>query len=113
MQVLHQPSCVLNYEVDALADDEPFRLPTSHLTGWFSDYPEAGSNMYLLAPDQVYKVRVLASSLWVPEVRRWEPERFIIGEGINFIVEDTTRLMQNLHRANVIAEQVGIRLYKE
>ena len=33
--------------------------------------------------------------------------------GINFTVEDTTRLMQNLHRANVIAEQVGIRLYKE
>ena len=81
--------------------------------GWFSDYPEAGSNMYLLAPDQVYKVRVLASTVWVPEVRRWEPEVFIIGEGINFTVEDTTRLMQNLHRANVIAEQVGIRLYKE
>ena len=81
--------------------------------GWFSDYPEAGSNMYLLAPDQVNKVRVLASTVWVPEVRRWEPEVFIIGEGINFTVEDTTRLMQNLHRANVIAEQVGIRLYKE
>ena len=81
--------------------------------GWFSDYPEAGSNMYLLAPDQVYKVRVLASTVWVPEVRRWEPEVFIIGEGINFTVEDTTRLMQNLHRANVVAEQVGIRLYKE
>ena len=81
--------------------------------GWFSDYPEAGSNMYLLAPDQVYKVRVLASTVWVPEVTRWEPEVFIIGEGINFTVEDTTRLMQNLHRANVIAEQVGIRLYKE
>ena len=58
--------------------------------GWFSDYPEAGSNMYLLAPDQVYKVRVLASTVWVPEVRRWEPEVFIIGEGINFTVEDTT-----------------------
>ena len=57
--------------------------------------------------------RVLASTVWVPEVRRWEPEVFIIGEGINFTVEDTTRLMQNLHRANVIAEQVGIRLYKE
>ena len=28
--------------------------------GWFSNYPEAGCNMYLLAPDQVYKVRVLA-----------------------------------------------------
>ena len=62
---------------------------------------------------QVYKVRVLASSVWVPEVRRWEPEVFIISEGINFTVQDTTRLMQNLHRANVIAEQVGIRLYKE
>ena len=75
--------------------------------------PEAGSNMYLLAPHQVYKVRVLASTVWVPEVRRWEPEVFIIGEGINFTVEDTTGLMRNLHRANVIAEQVGIRLYKE
>ena len=81
--------------------------------GWFSDYPEARSNMYLLAPDQVYKVRLLASSVWVPEVRRWEPEVFIIGEGINFTVEDTTRLLQNLRKANMIAEQVGIRLYKE
>ena len=81
--------------------------------GWFLDYPEAGSNMYLLAPDQVHKVRVLASSVWVPEVRHWEPEVFIIGEGINFTVEDTMRLMQNLHKANIIAEQVGIRLYKE
>ena len=26
--------------------------------GWFSDYPKAGSNMYLLASDQVYKLRV-------------------------------------------------------
>ena len=26
-------------------------------------YPEAGSNMYLLAPDQVYKVRAQASSV--------------------------------------------------
>ena len=38
---------------------------------------------------------------------------FIIDEGINFTVEDTTRLMQNWHRAKLIAEQVGIRLYKE
>ena len=69
--------------------------------------------MYLLAPDQVYKVRVQAPSVWVPEVRRWEPQVFIIAEGINFTVEDTTGFMQNLHKANVIAEQVGIRLYKE
>ena len=39
--------------------------------------------MYLLAPYQVYKVRVLASSVWVPEVRRWEPEVFIISEPEN------------------------------
>ena len=56
---------------------------------------------------------MLASSVWVPEVRCWELEVFIIGEGINFTVDHTTRLMQNLHKANVIAEQVGIRLYKE
>ena len=58
-----------------------------------------GRKQYVLigTRDQVYKVRVLASSVWVPEVRRWEPEVFIIGEGINFTVEDTTRLMQNLH----------------
>ena len=54
--------------------------------GWFTDYPEVGSNMYLLAPDHVYKVRVLASSVWVPEVRRSEPEVFIISEGINYTV---------------------------
>ena len=69
--------------------------------------------MYLLGPDQVYKVRVQASSVWVLEVRRREPEVFIIGEGINFTVEDPTRLMHSLHKANVIAEQVGIQLYKE
>ena len=51
--------------------------------------------------------------MWVPEVRRWEPEVFLIGEGINFTVEDTTRLMQSSHKANMIAERVGIRLYKE
>ena len=51
--------------------------------------------------------------MWVPEVRRWGPEVFLIGEGIKFTVQDTTRLMQNLQKANVIAEQVGIRLYKE
>ena len=44
-------------------------LAEKRTRGWFSDYPEAGSNMYLLAPDQAYKVRVLASSMWVPEVR--------------------------------------------
>ena len=48
-----------------------------------------------MAPDQVYKVQVPASSVWVPEVRRWELEVFIIGEGINFTVEDTTRLMES------------------
>ena len=51
--------------------------------GWFSDYPEAESNTYLLAPDQVCKVQVLASSVWVPEVRRWEPEVFIRGHQLH------------------------------
>ena len=48
----------------------------------------------------------------MPEVRYWEPEVFIIGEGINFTVEDPTRLMHSLDKTNVIAERVGIRVYK-
>ena len=38
---------------------------------------------------------------------------FIIGEGMSFTVEDSTRLMHSLHKANVVAEQVDIRLYNE
>ena len=61
----------------------------------------------------MYKVGVEASSVWVPEVRRWEPQVFIIVATINLTVEGLTRLMHSLHKANVIAQQVGIQLYKE
>ena len=73
--------------------------------GWFSGYPEEGSNLYLLALDQVYKVRVLASTVWVPEVRCLEPEVFIIVEGINFTVEDTTRTQPTMWRWSAESRQ--------
>ena len=38
---------------------------------------------------------------------------FITREGMDFIVDDPTRLIYSLHKANVIAEQKGIWLYKE
>ena len=63
--------------------------------------------MYLLGPDEVYQVRVAASSVWVPEERIWAPEVFIIREGINFTVDDPTRLVYRLRGANTIAVQVG------
>ena len=30
-------------------------------------YPASGTNMYWLGPDEVYKVKVVTSSAWVPE----------------------------------------------
>ena len=39
--------------------------------------------------------------------------RLLIGEGINFTVDDPTRLVYSLHKANLIATQVGIRQYKK
>ena len=79
------------------------------------DYPGAGTNMYLLGlgPDQVYQIRVEASSIWVPEERRWGPQVFSIREGIIFTVNDPVRLMYSLHKANVIAKRLGMWLYKE
>ena len=69
--------------------------------------------MCLLGPDVVYKVRVVASSVWVLEERSWASKVFITREGIKFAVDDPTRLVYSFHTANVIAAQAGIRLDKE
>ena len=69
--------------------------------------------MYLLGPDKVHQVRVVASSVWVLQERSWVREVFVIREGINFTVDDPTRLVYSLHKANLIATQVNIRQYKE
>ena len=71
--------------------------------GWASDYPVSGTNMYLLGPDEVYQVRVVASSIWVPKERIWVPEVCITREGINVLVDDLTRLVYNLHTAKMMA----------
>ena len=87
---------------------EPIEVLPPGFEGWsFLEQIGVGSAPTMDEVKAAYRKWVL------PEVRRWEPEVFIISEGINFTVEDTTGLMRNLHRANVIAEQVGIRLYKE
>ena len=67
--------------------------------------------MYLLGPDRVYRVQVVASCVWVPEERIWAPEVFIMGEGIHFKVDDSVRLMAHLDHANIIAVELGLRTY--
>ena len=42
--------------------------------------------MYLLGPDRVYLVHVVAGCAWVPEERIWAPKVVVI---IHFIVDDT------------------------
>ena len=61
-----------------------------------------------MATDEVYKVKVVASSAWVVEDRIWAPEVCIIGEGIDFTVDDTARSFSNLHTTNTTASQVGM-----
>ena len=60
--------------------------------GWTSDYPNLGTYMYLLGPDEVYQVRVVASSVWVPEERIWAMEVFIIKECMNFTVDEPDKV---------------------
>jgi hypothetical protein len=36
----------------------------------------AGTNMYSLGPDEVYEVKIVTPSAWVPEGRIWAPEVF-------------------------------------
>ena len=67
--------------------------------------------MCLLGPDRVYLVQVVVGCVWVPEERIWSAEVFIVGEGIHFIVDDSVRLMAQLNRANIIAAELGLRMY--
>ena len=67
--------------------------------------------MYLLVPNTVYLVQVVAGCAWVPEERIWALEVFIVGEGIHFIVDDSVRLMAQLNNANIIAMELGLRTY--
>ena len=80
--------------------------------GWTGDYPNGGARMYLLGPDRVYLVQVVASCAWVPEERIWAPEVFIVGEGIHFTVDDSMRLMAKLNHANIIAAEMGLKTYE-
>ena len=68
--------------------------------------------MYLLGPDRVCLVQVVAGFAWVPEERIWAPEVFIVGEGIHFTVDDSVRLMAQLNHANMIAAQPGLKTYE-
>ena len=68
--------------------------------------------MYLLGPDRVYLVQVVAGCAWVPEERIWAPEVFIVGEGIHFTVDDSVRLMAQLNHANIIAAKLGLKTYE-
>ena len=68
--------------------------------------------MYLLGPDRVYLVEVVAGCAWVPEERIWAPEVFIVGEGIRFTVDDSVRLMAQPNHANIIAAELGLKTYE-
>ena len=48
---------------------------------WTSNYAKAGTNMYFLELDEVYQVRVVTSSTWVPKDKIWAPQVFILGKG--------------------------------
>ena len=99
-----------------LTFQEKFRWHTQDFCAWRGltlGYPNSGTLPYLLGPDVVYQVTMVASSIWVPEERSPTPEVFIIREGINFTIDDPTRSVYSLHKANIITAQVGIRKYKE
>ena len=68
--------------------------------------------MYLLGPDRVYLVQVVAGCVWVPWERIRAPEVFIVGEGIHFTVEGSVRLMAQLNHANIIAAELGLKTYE-
>ena len=68
--------------------------------------------MYLLGPDGVYLVQVVAGCAWVPEERILAPEVVIVGEGIHFTVDDPVRLMAQLNHANIIAAELGLKTYE-
>ena len=57
-------------------------------------------------------MQVVASCAWVPEERIWAPEVFIVGEGINFTMDDSVSLMAQLNHANIIATELGLRAYE-
>ena len=67
--------------------------------------------MYLLGPDIVYLVQVVAGCVWVPEESIRAPEVFIVGEGIHFIVDDPVRLTAKPNHANIIAAELGMTMY--
>ena len=48
---------------------------------------------YVFIGSEVYKVKVVASSTWVVGDRIWVP--VYIGQGINFTVDNTTKLFSN------------------
>ena len=52
-----------------------------------------------------------AGCVWVPEERIWALEVLIVGEGIRFIVDDPVRLMTQPNRANIIAAELGMKMY--
>ena len=67
--------------------------------------------MYLLGPNTIYVVQVMASCVWILEGRIWAPEVFIVGEGILFRIYDNVRLMAQPNRANIIAVELGMKTH--
>ena len=67
--------------------------------------------MYLLGPNRVYLVQVVAGCVWVSEERIWAPEVVISGEAIHFMVDDLVRLMAQPNCANILAAKLGVKMY--
>ena len=70
----------------------PFRFDVLVMT---APWPNYGMCVHLLGPDEAYKVKVVVSNAWVVGDRLWVLEVYIIGEGINFTMDVTTKLFQN------------------
>ena len=99
------------YTADLLKLQEDRVLREKRRKTWTGDYLDGGTRMYLLGPDRVYLVQLVAGCVWVPEGRVWAPEMFIVGEGIHFIVDDPVGLMAQPNRANSIAAELGMKIY--
>ena len=79
--------------------------PCGKKEGWASDY--RCGNQYVFIGTGTNLPSKSGGLKCMPEERSWVPEVFI-REGINFTIDDPTRVVYSPHKANLIAAQMGI-----
>ena len=57
-------------------------------------------------------MQVVAGCVWVPQEKIWESEVFVVREGIHFTVDNQVRLMEQTDHANVLAAELGTKMYQ-